>query len=87
MMVSYISTELIYEISSNLEEPDLRVVLYIRYIENSMSHIKRLRVKAKDSGIIFISLYCSKSLTVDIIIDTGEKLRMNDNGHEYDKKL
>ena len=39
-----------------------------------MSHIKTIRVTAKDSDIFVILLYFAKSFTVDILMDTGEKL-------------
>ena len=38
-----------------------------------MSHIKIIRVRANDSDI-FIRLSFTKSFTVDILMDTGEKL-------------
>ena len=62
------------EICSSHEETDVRIIIYIKYIQTTMSHIKTIRVTAKDSDIFFILLYSAKSFTVDILMDTGETL-------------
>lgn len=66
------SKELLPEICSNYEETDVRIIIYIGYIQTKMPHIKTVRVRAKD--IFFILLYYAKSFTVDIIFDMGNKL-------------
>ena len=69
-----ISVEHLPEICSSHEETDVRIIIYIKYIQTTMSHIKTIRVRAKDSDIFFILLYFAKSFTVNILMDTGEKL-------------
>ena len=68
------SVEHLPEICSSHEETDVRIIIYIKYIQTTISHIKTIRVRAKDSKIFFIHLYFAKSFTVDILMDTGEKL-------------
>ena len=67
------SVEHLPEICSSYEENDVRIIIYIKYIQTTMSHIKIIRVRSKDSDI-FILLYVTKSFTVEILMDTGEKL-------------
>ena len=66
--------EMLPQINSTFEETDVRVVLYIKNIEESMPHIKCVRVRAKDSDIFSILLYYARLFSVDIIMDTGERL-------------
>ena len=67
------SVEHLPEICSSHEETDVRIIIYIEYIQTAMSHIKTIRVRAKDPDIFFILLYFANSFTVDILMDTGEK--------------
>ena len=67
------SVEHLPEICSSHEETDVRIIIYIDDIQTTVSHIKTIRVRAKDSDI-FILLYFTKSFTVDILVDTGMKL-------------
>ena len=57
------SVEHLPEICSSHEETDVRIVIYIKYIQTTMSHIKTIRVRAKDSDIFFILPYFAKSFT------------------------
>ena len=68
------SVEHLPDICSSLQDIDVRIINYIKYIQTTMSHIKTIRVRAKDSDIFLIILYFAKSFTVDILMDTGEKL-------------
>ena len=68
------SVEHLPEICSSHEETDVRIIIYIKYIQTTMSHIKTIRVRTKDSDIFFILLCFAKSFTVNILMDTGEKL-------------
>ena len=67
------SVEHVPEICSSHEETDVRIIIYITYIQTTMSHIKIIRVRPKDSDI-FILLYFAKPFMVDILMDTGETL-------------
>ena len=44
------------------------------YSSHEETHIKTIRVRVKNSDIFFILLYFAKSFTVNILMDTGEKL-------------
>ena len=68
------SVEHLPEICSSHEETDVIIIIYIKYIQTTMSHIKTIKVRAKDSDIFFILLYFAKSFSIDILMDTGEKL-------------
>ena len=68
------SKELLPEVCSNHEETDVRVIIYLHYIQTKMPHIKTVRVRAKDSDIFFILLFYAKSSTVNIIFDMGDRL-------------
>ena len=68
------SVEHLPEICSSHEDTDVRIIIYVKHIQTTMSHIKTIRVRAKDSDIFFIFLYFAKAFTVDILMDTGEKL-------------
>ena len=68
------SVEHLPEIYSSHEETDVRIIIYIKYIQTTMSYIKTIRVRAKDSDIYFMFIYFAKSFTVDNLMDTGEKL-------------
>ena len=50
------SVEHLPEICSSHEETNVRIIIYIKYIQTTMSHIKIIRVRAKDSET---SLYFS----------------------------
>ena len=59
------------EICSSHEETDVRIIIiYVKHIQTTMSHIKTIRVRAKDSDIFFILFYFAKSFTVDNLMDT-----------------
>lgn len=69
--------ELLPEITSDLEENDVRVILYINYTEESVPHIKSVRVRAKDSDIFFILLYCTMQSHSKLLMSwilAGERL-------------
>ena len=68
------SVEHLPEICSSHEDTDVRISISVKHIQTTMSHIKTIRVRSKDSDIFFILLYFAKSFTVDILMDTGEKL-------------
>ncbi|KAJ8349163.1 hypothetical protein AAFF_G00189180 [Aldrovandia affinis] len=68
------SKELLPEICSNHEETDVRVIVYMQYIQTKMPHIRTVRVRAKDSDIFFILLFYARSSTVNIIFDMGDRL-------------
>ena len=69
-----VSKELLPEICSKHEETDVRVIIYLQYIQTEMPHIRTVRVRAKDSDIFFILLHYAKSSTVNIIFDMGDRL-------------
>ena len=50
-----------------LYEDYMRIIINVKYIQTTMSHIKTIRFGAKDSDIFSILLYFAKSLTVDIL--------------------
>ena len=62
------------EVSSTHEETDVRIILYIKYIQTKLPNIGTVRVRAKDSDIFFILLYYAKSFTISILLDMGERL-------------
>ena len=68
------SVEHLPEICSSHEETDVRIIIYTKYVQTTLSHIKTIRVRAKDSDIFFILLYFVKSFTINILMDTGENL-------------
>ena len=59
-----ISVEHLPEICSGHEETDVRIIIYIKYNQTTTSHIKTIRIRAKDSDIFFILLYFAKSLWI-----------------------
>ena len=67
------SVEHLPEIYSGHEETNVRIIIYIKYNQTTMSHIKTTRVRAKDSDN-FILVYFAKTFTVDNLVDRGEKL-------------
>ena len=68
------SVEHLPEICSIHKETDVRIIIYIKYIQTTMSHINTIRIRAKDYDIVFILLYFAKSFPVNSLIDTEEKL-------------
>ena len=68
------SVEHLPVICSSHEETDVRIIIYTKHTQTTMSPSKTIRVRVKDSDIFFILLYFPRSFTVDILMDTGEKL-------------
>jgi len=68
------SVEYLPQIFSSHEETYVRIIIYIKYIKTTMSCLKTIRYRAKDSDIFFICLYFTKLLTVNILVVLGEKL-------------
>ena len=64
------------EIYSSHEETDVTIIIYIKYIHTTMSHIKTTRVSTKDSDM-FLLLCFAKSFTVDNLVDRGERFINN----------
>ena len=82
-----ISKTLLPDLSSKHEETDVRVIIYINHIQNTMPHIKTVRVRAKDSDIFFILLYYAKSFTVNVIFDMGDKMiNINQLAEDYSQE-
>ena len=82
-----ISKTLLPDLCSQLEETDVRVIIYINHIQNTMHHIKTVRVRAKDSDIFFILLYYARTFTVDVIFDMGDKLiNINHLAEDYSQE-
>ena len=72
------------DICCNHEEADVRIIIYIQYIQNKLVYIKTIRIRAKDSNIFFILLYYARSFTVTILLDMGERLiNMNQLAENY----
>ena len=79
------SKELLPEICSKHEETNVRVIIYMQYIQTKMPHIKLVRVRAKD--IFFILLYYAKSSTVNIIFDMGDRfININQLAEDYSEE-
>ena len=79
-----ISKQIVPELCSNHEETDVRVIIYLKHIQDTMRHITTVRVRANDSDIFFILLFYAKSFTVKIIFDMGDRLiNINKVAEEY----
>ena len=66
--------EYLPELYSSHEETDVRLILYIKYIQFKLPNMRTVRFRTKDSDIVFILLYYAKSFTVSILLDMGERL-------------
>ena len=64
-----IRKEEVFELNSDQEESDTRVVLYAQY--GAKMGYDSVRVKIPDSDILFILLHHASSLNTNVIFDTG----------------
>ncbi|CAJ1061367.1 hypothetical protein XNOV1_A031607 [Xyrichtys novacula] len=82
-----VSKALLPDLCSKHEETDVRVIIYINHIQNTLPHIRTVRVRPKDSDIFFILLYYAKTFTVDVIFDMGDKLiNINHLAEDYSQE-
>ena len=64
-----VSTEQVYDIDSNQEETDTRVVLYAQFAASQ--GYETIRVRSPDSDIYFILLHHASSINATVLFDTG----------------